>query len=172
MPNLTTAEYEAKAAARFWRHVDKTGNCWIWTGTKSDNGYGRHSMTYPGEKAYDVKAHRYSWALANGPIPEGIEIDHACHTTLCVNPDHLRAATRKQNSENRQGASKNSKSGIRGVFWEESRGKWRARLSHNKKQIHAGFFDTAKEAEAAAIAKRLELYTHNVADRATANRAA
>ena len=173
MRQLTTEEYEAKAATRFWRKVNKAGACWIWDGHKSDNGYGFFSLTYPGtKKAITLRAHRYAWSLANGPIPDGIEIDHACHTTLCVNPAHLRSATRKQNSENRQGASKNSKSGVRGVIWETDKGMWRARLGHNKKQVHVGYFHDLAEADAAITARRLELYTHNVVDRSFSNRAA
>ena len=165
MQQLTTEEYEAKAVARFWRKVDKSAGCWIWTGTRTHQDYGRFFLTYPDGKKCQVSAHRFAWADVNGPIPDGIEIDHACHTPLCVNPGHLRAATRKQNSENRQGPTCRNKSGVRGVFWHANR--WVAKLGHNKKQVMVGRFLTLEEAEAAIVAKRLELFTHNVVDRAS-----
>jgi hypothetical protein len=111
-----------------------------------------------------VYSHRFSYELANGPVPEGLELDHR-HTCpkICVNPDHLRPATRKENMENRAGVTKASRSGVRGV--RLYKGRWQARIRHNRKDIHVGSFDTVEQAEAAVIAKRLELFTHNDRDR-------
>jgi HNH endonuclease len=168
MTELTREQYEAKAEARFWKKVSKSDECWNWTGRKSDNGYGFFHVKYPNaEKALTVRAHRYAWSIDNGPIPSGIEIDHKCHNTLCVRPSHLRSATRKQNSENRQGASRASKSGVRGVFWAPDKEMWRAKIRHNKRDYHIGYFHDLHEAGEAARAKRLELHTHNIMDRAS-----
>jgi hypothetical protein len=73
----------------------------------------------------------------------------------------------KQNKENLRGASKNSKSGARGVWWHKSSNRWQARVGHDGKQVHVGYFGTIAEAEAeaAVIAKRNELFTHNDLDR-------
>lgn len=148
------------AEQRFWPRVDKAGGCWLWTGGVSTSGYGRFRVD-----GVQQAAHRVAYELSVGPIPEGMEIDHTCHTPLCVNPAHLRTATRKQNNENAPGARRNSKSGIRGVSWMPERKKWRATIGHNGKTIHLGLFADPGEAEAVVIAKRNELFTHNILDR-------
>jgi hypothetical protein len=94
-----------------------------------------------------------------------MELDHMCHNHACVNPDHLRVATRKQNSENRSGAYSNSGTGVRGVSWDKARGLYRATVMHNYKQVMVGRYETPEEAEEAVKAKRLELFTHNLLDR-------
>lgn len=172
---FTKEQYEAKALARFWSKVDKTETCWLWTGSATPKGYGIHTLReYPDGrikadvKAREIRAHRYSWELVNDPIPEGVEIDHICHVTLCVRPTHLRLTTRKQNNENRAGANGNSKSGIRGVYWDATKARWIARVGHNGKSIYVGRFRNLDEAEAAAITKRNELHTHNDLDRSQA----
>lgn len=103
-----------------------------------------------------------------GPIPEGLVIDHTCHVRLCVKPDHLRAVTQKQNVENQAGAYANSSSGIRGASWSRRLGKWVAQVRHNKRTLYLGLFDSAEEAGAVALAKRMELFTHNDMDRRSA----
>ena len=145
---------------RFWPKVDKTGDCWLWTGSITPNGYGQFSVN--GRPAY---AHRWAYAHHFGPIPKGMVIDHTCHNRGCVNPAHLRAATHKQNMENRCGSTVKSRSGVRGVTWDARCGRWRAYAVHHGKYVHVGAFATVAEAEAAVIAARLELFTHNDADR-------
>ena len=146
--------------AKFWASVDKSGNCWTWTAGKSDTGYGQ--CRFKGRK---VGSHRASYEIAKGRIPTGMQIDHTCHNRGCVNPDHLRLATHKENAENVAGARANSTSGIRGVYWIEKRQRWMASLRHNGKQMFIGHFTDVREAEAAVITKRNELFTHNDADR-------
>lgn len=146
--------------ARFWAKVKKTSNCWEWTDSLGRHGYGNFRLG-----AREYKAHRVSYEIAHGSIPEGAEIDHRCHNRACVNPEHLRTVTRKQNMENLSGAPRNSRIGIRGVSKIVASGKWRARIGHNGKGIHVGMFGSAEEANAAVIAKRNELFTHNDLDR-------
>ncbi len=150
-------------ASRFWPKVDKTGDCWLWTGSLDHRGYGTF---YLRADASPAKAHRVAYELVVGAIPEGMQLDHR-HTCPknCVNPTHLRPVTHKQNLENRAGARSDSKSGVRGVMWETRRDRWMAVVVHHRKRHHVGYFDTIEEAEAAVIAKRNELFTHNDMDR-------
>lgn len=147
-------------AERFWSKVDKTGDCWFWTATVNNSGYG----TYWLDGKY-VLAHRHTYALANGEIPDGIFIDHTCYAHHCVNPAHLRAATRKENGENRQGPQRNNTSGVLGVSWDAKNQRWRAKVVHSGKSHHVGRFENLWDAEAAVTAKRNELFTHNEQDR-------
>ena len=93
-------------AERFWEKVNKTGDCWIWTGS-TNHGYGQF---YVNGKPTPGRAHRVAYELAIGPIPNGLELDHLCHNRdkscmggetclhrACVNPDHLQPATHRLN---------------------------------------------------------------------------
>jgi len=114
-----------------------------------------------------MPAHRYAYERANGPIPDGLVIDHKCHNILCCEASHLRLATTKQNMEHRAGPNRNNKSsGVRGVVKHGSG--WKARVMHNGKTIHCGTYRTIPAAEAAVIAMRIELFTHNLIDRQAA----
>jgi hypothetical protein len=152
----------------FLRKIDRAGDCWEWTGSKNLNGYGNVNVWVDSRKT-TARAHRIAYALANGEIPEGLEVDHVCHNRGCVNSDHLRLVTRKQNSENPSDLLMASNtSGYRGVTWCRQSRKWTARVTHNKRSVFVGSFDSAGEAGAAAAAKRLELFTHNDVDRVRA----
>lgn len=141
---------------RFWSKVRKTDTCWLWTGKPNGAGYGRFCYDYK-----IVRAHRYSYELAAGPIPEGMEIDHQCHVELCVNPDHLLLCDRQVNTENRKGAQSNNRgSGIRGVY-RGKKGRWEAKFKSGGKAVYVGTFDRIEDAEAAVIAARLKAMTNS-----------
>lgn len=96
MPRARTPEI------RFWSFVDKNGKqhetlgrCWEWTGglsSRKSRGYGR--FHYGGR---DINAHIVSYEWTKGDIQEGLELDHLCRNTVCVNPNHLEAVTHREN---------------------------------------------------------------------------
>lgn len=92
-PTLTPADLE-----RFWAKVEKTSSCWLWTGTKNTDGYGRAYIRQGSQPKYrGYMAHRLSFVLAGGEIPDRYVLDHICRVRNCVNPEHLRAVTNKFN---------------------------------------------------------------------------
>jgi len=88
--------YVNQDESRFWKHVQKTDSCWLWTGGKT-RGYGYLSLR-PGGQSMRVSAHRLSYRLFVGEIPDKHELDHLCKVLSCVRPDHLEAVTAKENT--------------------------------------------------------------------------
>ena len=82
-----------KDVERFFVKVKKTNTCWIWTASKTKNGYGafgiRNIMYY---------THRVSYFIKHGKISKILSIDHLCHNRICVNPNHLQEVTQKENT--------------------------------------------------------------------------
>lgn len=83
---------------RFWRKVEKAGpdECWRWT-AGGHKVYG--SFMLGGRGSRRMLAHRYSYELHHGPIPEGMVVMHSCDNPLCVNPAHLRTGSLKDNAQ-------------------------------------------------------------------------
>lgn len=71
------------------------GGCWEWTGSTNPSGYGELGLG--GRHEGLVAAHRLSWELHVGPIPDGLWVLHRCDNPPCCNPDHLFLGTRTDN---------------------------------------------------------------------------
>lgn len=86
--------------ARFWEKVEMIPfeTCWLWTGgtTPSKNGAYGHFLVSNRPRRQGL-AHRFSYEFRYGPVPDGLELDHLCRNTTCVNPAHLEAVTHRVN---------------------------------------------------------------------------
>ena len=118
-------------------------DCIVWTGATDSKGYGQ---LWSGGRA--VLAHRYSWERTNGPIPDDRILDHACWERSCVNPEHLRLATRSQNNAYLSGAQKGRKHDLPRGVTRTGRG-YRALVTVSGRTINAGTFPTIERANIA-----------------------
>lgn len=98
---------------RLWRHTDKApgqgpkGKCWLWTGDKSDKGYGKLEFCVGGSRTLKpskskvrscvIRAHRLSYLLHHGEIPFGLKVLHKCDMPACIRPSHLFLGTERSN---------------------------------------------------------------------------
>ncbi len=81
---------------RFWSKVNKSDECWVWTRARNPKGYG-----WFGFRQRLQLAHRVSWMLAFGDIPEGLDVLHSCDNPPCVRPEHLFLGTHGDNNADR-----------------------------------------------------------------------
>ena len=85
--NLTTTQLE-----NFWSRVDKSSDCWLWTGSINRDGYGNVGIS-----GQSYLTHRVAYTAIKGEIPPMLVIDHLCRVRNCVNPEHLEAVTNREN---------------------------------------------------------------------------
>lgn len=90
-----------KDAKRFWAKVDLIADdgesCWNWHANTGSNGYGKFKLN-----GMDIAAHRVSWVICRGPIPNlggshGTCVRHACDNPRCCRPDHLSIGSHSDN---------------------------------------------------------------------------
>jgi len=81
---------------RLMAKVRVEGECWIWTGARNPAGYGVIGVGRRGEGT--KLAHRLSYELHKGEIPEGLHLDHLCVRPACIRPEHLEAVTQQENN--------------------------------------------------------------------------
>lgn len=114
MPGIRT-----NTAESFWARVDKSAECWEWTGARYSQGYG--AFCYLGRQWH---TNRLAWLFTNGPIPDGLQVCHTCDNPSCCRPDHLFLGTQ---TENLQDASSKGRL-IRNEETREKMGKWQRGL--------------------------------------------
>jgi|SwirhirootsSR3_FD_contig_121_571881_length_2304_multi_2_in_0_out_0_2 hypothetical protein len=99
---------ETTAEERFWKKVDKRGpdDCWLWFGGANKDNVGKLYLGIEDSRPKYTTVYKFSFKLANGPIPEGLEILHTCDVRYakrdtryrrCVNPSHMRVGTHSEN---------------------------------------------------------------------------
>lgn len=92
---LKTLTHPKTIAERVWEKVDKSSDCWLWTGYIEPKS--RRGKFHDKRSRTTWRAYRLVWELERGPIPKGMELDHLCRNPTCVRPDHLEVVTPHEN---------------------------------------------------------------------------
>ena len=136
---------------RFWRNVEKTDGCWNWTAHLNSKGYGR---LWAQRKLW--QAHRFSYFITHGPIPDGLFVCHRCDNPRCVRPSHLFLGTCLDNSQDMS---------------KKGRAAWGEKCSHSKlrqidveniRNLHAEGISVAQIAQRYGMSRQ-QIY--NIIDR-------
>ena len=143
----------SRGEASFLDRIDFDGpdGCWLWIGHITEKGYGKFWMN--DTMRY---THRIVYTNLVGEIPRGKTIDHICHVRDCGEITHLRLATDKQQQQNHNGPPRNNTSGFIGVSWDAAKGKWRAHIRVDGRQIFLGYFGLFEFPKAVAARKAAE----------------
>jgi hypothetical protein len=149
---------------RFWIYTEKTDTCWNWTGGKSE-GYGMIKLSGTRKMR---GAHRFSYELHYGPIPDGMVIDHICRNRSCVNPGHLQAVSNQHNAENLDVTPESNRTGHLNVYKRNNAYGYMVIVRSGGKRHYGGAHATVEEAAEAARLLRIKLKTNNLQDRPAA----
>lgn len=141
-------------SVRFWKHIEKTEGCWLWTGTRSSYGYGVIGCVKE-RGGRTLRTHRVSWELHFGPIPDGLYVCHRCDNPPCANPAHLFLGTNSDNSNDKVVKGRTPKGDKNGAYTHpESRpfGDRNGSRRHPEARPRGSAYRSAKLTEATARA--------------------
>ena len=108
MDNINNNLLKPDSVERFYSKIEESDNCWLWKGAIQSKGYGSFSID---KKTY--LAHRISYEIHHGEIPNGMLVLHKCDNRRCVNPDHLFLGTAQDNYDDMVAKGRKSPKSIR-----------------------------------------------------------
>lgn len=95
---IQKAEFTEELKDAFFKNIIKTyrsdgvEHCWLWHGQHQQNNYGIFNDFHA-----SPNAHRFSYMIHKGEIPDGMTVDHICEIRCCMNPDHMELKTQREN---------------------------------------------------------------------------
>lgn len=145
---------------------DPNSGCFLWDGTQTINGYGQFLLGSRKTRRAMYLAHRISWKICNGNIPDGLQVLRRCDNAECTNPDHLYLGSHEENFRDvvmRKRASRVGSGSLPfGVVKAHGSARFCSVIRFRGKKLYLGTFSTAKEANEVANRKREELYGPSV----------
>lgn len=107
---ISISQITDKDIARFWSHVDKSGECWNWTAARIKS----YGVFFLGKR--NLYAHRVAWFITYGAIEIGLCVCHKCDNGLCVRPDHLFLGTHADNSHDMVAKGRSARGHKQGAY--------------------------------------------------------
>lgn len=132
---------------RFDKKTKRDGECLLWTGALPEHGRGKILV-----RGKPVVVQRFAWERVNGPIPAGGTINITCGNRACVEPAHLRLASKTDNTWSRRRPA----SGVKSVY-AKGRG-WGVQIWKDGHKHYRGTYATVEEAAAVAETERKRLF--------------
>jgi len=108
---MKTRVYEPKERLLRMIQIKHDTNCWEWKGAKKrkEGDYGSLIIGSRTDKTRKtISAHRYSYIVFNGDVPDGLWVLHKCDNPSCINPEHLFLGTRQDNIDDRENKNRNN----------------------------------------------------------------
>lgn len=146
-----TARQSGVSVDRFYSKVEKEpmSGCWIWTACCDRRGYGRFYFNGKPERA-----HRASWQIHNGKIPDGMRVLHRCDLPCCVSPHHLFLGTQADNVTDMAMKWRGRTGEMPYGVGAQLSGRFQAAISWRGEQVSLGTYDTIQEAHQVAVSEK------------------